>query len=66
MRSYKITVIEITTPTEGEPPRAVAPVETKVFEQTIEDLNLREFVRQLNVTPRVRRSRAKAERTASA
>ncbi len=55
---HKITITEVLDPSklvydENEKARAVASV--VVFEQAFDDLDLRNFVRQLNATPRRRR-----------
>lgn len=60
MPRYKITVTEINEPDHlvlGEPVSSTA--NTVLFEQTFDDLNLRSFVRQLNATPKRRKSKEK-------
>lgn len=61
--TFRITVTEITPPpaetalTATIPPHA--PRESRIFEQTIPDLNLADFVRMVNTKPRRRRGSSK-------
>lgn len=54
---FKVTVTEVRTDIAAT--ESVQPL-TVVFEQTIDDLNLRTFVRQLNAAPRRRKATAPA------
>ncbi len=56
--SYKITITEI----RAHPDGVTQPVETKVFEQTIEGFNLPQFVCAINKGPR--RRKAKSDKNA--
>lgn len=53
MSQYKITVTKI----DGHPDGTIAPTQTEVFSQTLEEFNLSKFVLAVNKTPRTRKSK---------
>lgn len=53
MPSYKIVITEV----RANPDGVTAPVETEVFRQQKEDLDLPKFIRDLNTPPRRRKQK---------
>lgn len=64
MSAYRIIIVELKSRANDEAERAEAiPAvpgieEVKVFEQVVEDLNLKTIIRQINATPRRRKAKA--------
>lgn len=59
MATYRITILELKPAVPSEPTiPPTAFLETKVFEQVVENLNLGTLIRQINATPRRRRKTA--------
>lgn len=59
--SFRITIVELkAAPGDSATAPAVAPQEAKVFEQIVEDLDVRRFARDFNKPVRKRAVRAQA------